>query len=50
MLKTRIQAPTKIPAAAVSPAVNDLRIATAAIAFIGCTGSGIPKTNPVRML
>ncbi|KAB5572614.1 hypothetical protein GE09DRAFT_1100253 [Coniochaeta sp. 2T2.1] len=25
-------------------------MASAAMAFIGCTGSGIPKTKPVRML
>jgi len=50
MLKTRMQHATKIPAAAVCPAVRDFSIATAAIAFIGCTGSGMPKTMPVRML
>ena len=49
-LKNRIQLDTKSPAAATSPAVNDFRIATAAIAFIGCTGSGIPKKAPVKML
>lgn len=50
MLKKRMQLATKIPAAAVCPAVRDLKIATAAMAFIGCTGSGMPKKAPVRML
>jgi hypothetical protein len=35
ILNKNIQLATKIPAAAVCPAVNDFEIATAAIAFIG---------------
>lgn len=50
MLKRRMQEETKMPAAAVCPAVRSLRMATAAMAFMGWTGKGIPKKNPVRML
>jgi hypothetical protein len=41
---------TTTPAAAVSSNVNFLATATAAIAFIGCTGSGIPNATPVSTL
>lgn len=40
---------TKNPAETVSAIVNLRAIATAAIAFIGCTGKGIPNTTPVRI-
>ena len=50
MLKMKIQIPTKAPAAAIVPLLKDRAIATAAIAFIGCTGRGIPKKRPVKML
>ena len=43
-------APTKIPAAAIVPFEKLRAIATAAMAFIGWTGSGIPKNTPVRIL
>jgi hypothetical protein len=49
-LKTRMTPPTKMPAVAIEPSVKLRAIATAAIAFIGWTGSGIPKHIPVRML
>lgn len=48
--KTKIQADTNIPAAAISPFVKAFAIATAAMAFIGWTGNGMPKNSPVRML
>ena len=48
MLNTKMQTETKMPAASVSPAVSDLSRATAAMAFIGWTGNGIPKNAPVR--
>lgn len=38
------------PAAAVSSLLKFWLIATAAMAFIGCTGRGTPKKAPVRML
>lgn len=50
MLKIKMQRPTKMPAAAMVPLLNDRAMATAAMAFIGWTGSGIPKNRPVRML
>lgn len=37
------------PAEMVSSIVNLRAIATAAIAFMGCTGSGMPKATPVKM-
>ena len=40
---------TTIPAAAFSSIVNFLAMATAAIAFIGCTGKGLPNENPVSI-
>jgi hypothetical protein len=42
-------AATTNPAAAFSSIVNFRAIATAAMAFMGCTGSGMPKATPVRM-
>ncbi len=41
---------TKRPAEAVSAAVKERAIAMEAMAFIGCTGRGMPKRMPVRML
>lgn len=49
-LKMRIQPPTKIPAAAIVPFEKLRAIATAAMAFIGWTGRGIPKKTPVKIL
>lgn len=49
-LNMNMQAPTNSPAAAICGPENVFEIATAAMAFIGCTGSGIPKKRPVRML
>ena len=43
-------APTISPAAAISPGSKCSAIATAAIAFIGCTGIGKPNIIPVVML
>lgn len=40
---------TKKPAETVSAMVKCLDIATAAMAFIGWTGSGMPNTTPVRI-
>jgi hypothetical protein len=39
-----------MPAAAIEPFEKLRAMATAAIAFIGWTGSGIPKNRPVSML
>lgn len=50
MLKMKMQMPTKMPAAAMVPLLNERAMATAAMAFIGWTGSGMPKKSPVRML
>lgn len=41
---------TAKPAAAFSSRVKLREIATAAMAFIGCTGSGRPNATPVKML
>jgi hypothetical protein len=49
-LNTPTKPATTNPAAAFSSSVNFRAMATAAIAFIGCTGSGIPKDTPVNML
>jgi hypothetical protein len=49
-LNTPTKPATTSPAAAFSSSVNFLAIATAAIAFMGCTGSGIPNATPVKML
>lgn len=50
----RLNNPTKPattrPAAAFSSSVNLRAIATAAMAFMGCTGKGIPNATPVRIL
>lgn len=40
---------TTRPAAAFSSIVNFRAIATAAMAFIGCTGKGMPKATPVSI-
>jgi hypothetical protein len=40
---------TTSPAAAFSSSVNLRAIATAAMAFMGCTGSGSPNATPVKM-
>ena len=47
MLNTPTRPATTNPAAAFCSSVNCRAIATAAMAFIGCTGSGIPKARPV---
>lgn len=51
---TRLKMPTivatTIPAAAFSSSVNFLAMATAAIAFMGWTGRGIPNVMPVKIL
>lgn len=49
-LPTKRTTATKIPAAAIDPGEKDCAIATAAIAFIGWTGSRMPKKMPVKML
>jgi hypothetical protein len=49
ILNTPTKAATTRPAAAFSSMVNCRAIATAAIAFIGCTGRGIPNARPVRI-
>jgi len=49
MLRMRTIADTVIPAALVSRIEKFLATATAAIAFIGWTGSGRPKNTPVAM-
>lgn len=49
MLRSRTIVETVIPAAAVSWMLNCLLMATAAIAFIGCTGRGRPNMKPVAM-
>lgn len=50
MLKKPIAAPTKIPALAISAWLKSCANATAAMAFIGCTGKGMPKARPVSIL
>lgn len=50
MLPTKRTAATNSPAAAIDPGEKDRAIATAAMAFIGWTGSGMPKKTPVKML
>lgn len=47
-LNNPTKAATINPAAAFSSSVNFRAIATAAIAFIGCTGSGMPNAMPVK--
>ena len=49
-LKNPIAAATKMPALAISAWLKFCARATAAIAFMGWTGKGMPKTRPVRML
>lgn len=49
-LNRRMKAATKRPAAAMAPLVKVRAMATAAMAFMGWTGRGIPKKTPVRML
>jgi hypothetical protein len=49
-LNNPTKAATTRPAAAFSSSVNLRAIATAAIAFMGCTGKGIPKATPVMIL
>jgi hypothetical protein len=49
MLKIPTKPATTSPAAAFSSSVNLRAIATAAMAFIGCTGSGMPNTTPVKI-
>lgn len=49
MLKTPRTPATKRPAEASSARLKSLARATDAIAFIGCTGKGIPKANPVSI-
>jgi hypothetical protein len=41
---------TNRPADAVSAGLKERAMATAAMAFIGWTGRGMPKRRPVRML
>lgn len=48
MLKIPTRAATTRPAAAFSSIVNFRAIAIEAIAFIGCTGKGIPNATPVK--
>ena len=50
MLRKPMDAATKMPALAVSARLKFWARATAAIAFMGCTGRGMPKTRPVSML
>ena len=50
MLNNPTKAATISPAAAFSSSVNFRAMATAAIAFMGCTGNGIPNTMPVSIL
>ena len=50
MLRNPIAAATKIPALAISAWLKSCAKATAAIAFMGCTGKGMPKARPVSML
>ena len=50
MLNNPTKAATTSPAAAFSSSVNFRAMATAAIAFMGCTGNGIPNAMPVSML
>ena len=49
-LRKPTAAATKRPADINSSGRKDLAMATAAMAFIGCTGSGIPNIRPVKML
>ena len=50
MLKKPMAAATKMPALAISARLKFWARATAAIAFMGCTGRGVPKARPVMML
>ena len=50
ILRNPIAAATKMPALAISAWLKFCARATAAIAFMGCTGKGMPKARPVRML
>lgn len=50
MLRKPTAAATKIPALAISAWLKFCARAIAAIAFIGCTGKGMPKARPVSML
>ena len=50
MLNRPMAAATKSPADMVSSWVKSRAMATAAMAFIGWTGRGMPKTMPVKML
>ncbi len=43
-------AATKMPALAISAWLKFWASATAAMAFMGCTGKGMPKARPVSML
>jgi hypothetical protein len=47
-LNTPTKPATTSPAAAFSSSVNCLAIATAAMAFMGCTGRGSPNARPVK--
>ena len=49
MLRKPITPATKRPAEATSALLKSLARATDAIAFIGCTGKGIPKAKPVKI-
>ena len=49
ILKMSTRPLTKRPADAVSAFVYELAMAILAIAFIGCTGRGMPKARPVAM-
>ena len=49
ILRNPIAAATKMPALAISAWLKFCASATAAIAFMGCTGRGMPKARPVSM-
>ncbi len=50
MLRNPMAAATKMPALAISAWLKFWARATAAMAFMGCTGKGMPKARPVSML
>ena len=50
MLRKPMPAATKMPALAISALLKFCARATAAMAFMGCTGRGMPKARPVSML
>ena len=50
MLRKPTTPATNRPADDTCALVNFLASATAAMAFIGCTGRGMPKKTPVKML